>query len=66
AATTGTVTCPLGQVSIGGGFRGAPDFGVNVTGSYPDVDPRTWNVSLYNGSGATTVTIYAVCIDAPA
>jgi hypothetical protein len=55
-------------VAIGGGYAGATALaGVYVTGSYPDPDPRTWTVSFYDGaSSPTAVTVYAVCIDAPA
>ena len=56
-----SVTCPTGEVAVGGGF--SVSSAVAVTTSAPDaVNPRTWDVTLQTTTTTETADIYAVCI----
>ncbi|MGP0049012.1 MAG: IPT/TIG domain-containing protein, partial [Solirubrobacteraceae bacterium] len=69
ASTTGTASCPDGDVVLGGGYSlsGGAASAVNITQSAPTLDgsisTNTWSVTAYEDADETaTLTVYAVCV----
>lgn len=67
SSSTGTASCPAGDVVIGGGYTTANP-AANVFDSFPATDGAGWTVSVKNENlvGSTiTLTPFAVCVDRP-